>query len=249
MKQLIITVLLALVGQNSWGQDVHFSQYWNNGIQYNPGMAGVIPGNFRVATFYRDQWSSVNAKYNSYGVNFDARLETRGNTEFGLGVNIFRDVAGDVKLGNTHAQLAFSTILSLNRNSKLSIGVNGGLEQRGFDASGATWNSQYANGSYDGTMASGEAFNSTSEAKGDVSVGAVYYYTTNERYMTSNDQFNMKLGIAYNHILRPSFQWYNLSGDQLYSNLVAHAEFLIGIPNSKLALRPAVVTQFQGQLV
>lgn len=245
MKRILIVTSL-LFASTSFGQDVHFSQFWNNNIQYNPGMAGVIPANLRAALFYRDQWSIVGAPFKSYGFNLDTRIESKGNTSFGLGANLFRDVAGDNKLGTTHAQLSFSTILELDRHSRISLGVNGGLEQRGFDPGAAQWSSQYENGSYDASLPSGESFNATSEMKGDLSAGLVYYYTTSESYMTSNDQFNMKIGVAYNHILRPKFNWFSMGPDQLYSNLVAHAEFLIGLSNSKWSIAPAIIGQFQG---
>ncbi len=245
MKKLTILILL-LGGFQLNAQDVHFSQFWNNNIQYNPAMAGVIPANLRIATFYRNQWSSVGSTYSTFGVNADTRFETRKNTSFGLGINIFRDVAGDLKLGTTNAQLSFSAILDLDGNSKLSLGVNGGMIQKGLDPSGAQWNSQYSNGNYNGTLASGETFNSVSEMKGDVSAGIVYIYSTNERYMTANDKFNMKIGFAYNHIIKPKFEWFADSPDALYSNFVAHAEFLIGIQNSKWSLLPAAIIQFQG---
>ena len=227
-------------------QDVDCSQFWNNGVQYNPAMTGVIPANLRVASFYRNQWSSVGSTYNTFGLNADTRIETKGNTSFGLGVNVYRDVAGDLKQGTTNAQLSFSTIVSLDGKSKLSLGLNGGMIQKGMDQSGAQWNSQYTSGSYDGTLPYGETFNSLSEIKGDVSAGIVYYYSTSETAMTLNDRFNMKIGFSCNHIIRPKFNWHVVAPDAMYRNFVAHAEFLIGIQNSKWSILPAVIAQFQG---
>ena len=196
MKRTSTLLVFIFVNVVAIAQDVHFSQYWNNGIQYNPAMAGVIPANLRASIFYRNQWSSVNSGYNSYGLNFDARIESRKNTSFGFGVNLYKDVAGDLNLSTTHAQLAFSTIVMLDRHSKLSFGINGGLEQKGIDPSAAEWNSQYSNGSYNPAISSGESFNSISEIKGDISAGIVYYYSSSERYMRANDQFNMKIGFC-----------------------------------------------------
>lgn len=246
MKRTIIIISLCIIASNANSQDVHSSQFWNNGTQYNPAMTGVIPATLRASAFYRNQWSSVNSLYSTFGFNFDTRIDTRGSTSFGLGTSVYRDMAGDNKLGTTGAQLSFSTILALDRNSKISIGVNGGIIQKGFDASNAQWNSQYSSGSYDPTIASGEQFNSLSELKGDLSVGAVYYYSTNARNMTANDAFNMKVGFSYNHILQPTFNWFSSGGDDLYSNFVAHAEFQIGMENTPWTIIPAAIVQFQG---
>ncbi|NRA12134.1 MAG: PorP/SprF family type IX secretion system membrane protein [Crocinitomicaceae bacterium] len=244
MKAILIIALLGVFQANA--QDVHFAQFWNNGIQYNPATAGVIPANLRASVFYRNQWSSIGAKYQTYGANVDTRFETKGNASFGLGIDIYRDVAGDLDLGTTNAQLAFSTILDMDRHNKISIGVKGGMIQRGFDATKAQWNSQYNGGTYNGGLSSGENFNSVSEMKGDLSAGIVYAYSSSEGYMTANDQLNFKVGVAYNHILRPKFDWFYSGPDKLYGNLVFHADALIGIPNSKWSILPAVIAQFQG---
>lgn len=246
LKKVGILISLLVIPYITHSQDVHFSQFWNNGVQYNPAMAGVIPTPFRASLFYRNQWSSVQTTFQTYGANIDTRVETKGNAAFGIGAFFYRDVAGDNKLGTTGAQLALSSILSLNRESKLSIGINGGILQRGFDASNAQWSSQYHSGSYDPNASSGEAFNSTAELKGDISAGIVYYYGTGERYMTANDRFSMKIGMAYNHILRPLFQWFSMSPEELYGNFVGHAEFLIGVENSDWSIKPAIIAQFQG---
>lgn len=244
MKLIVIIVFFGVFHVSA--QDVHFSQFWNNGIQYNPASAGVIPANFRASVFYRDQWSSIGAKYKTYGANVDARFETNGSASFGLGLDLYRDVAGDLDLGTTNIQIAFSTILSLNRHNKISLGVKGGIIQKGFDGSNAEWNSQYSGGVYDGSLGSGEVFNSVSEIKADLSAGVVYAYSTSESYMTANDKFNFKIGASYNHIIRPKFDWFYTGPDKMYGNLVLHADALIGVPNSKWSILPAIIVQFQG---
>ena len=246
MKKIIIAVIAIISVLEANAQYVHFSQFWNNTTQLNPAMNGLIPANLRVSTFYRSQWNSVSSPYKTYGFNLDTRIDTDGSAAFGLGVNLYRDVAGDSKLGTTRAQIAFSTILDVADNSKISIGLNGGMIQRGFDANNGSWNSQYNNGTYDPMMSSGESFNSISEIKGDMSAGIAYMFSTTEGYMTANDEFNMTVGVSFNHILRPKFDWFASSPDELYSNIVAHGEFLIGVPNSKWSIKPAFLAQFQG---
>ncbi len=245
MKKLIIFTFL-LVCANAQSQDVHFSQYWNNSIQYNPANTGLIPANYRASTFYKNQWSSVNSPYKTIGLNFDTRLEPKGNTDIGVGLNVYKDIAGDNKLGTTHAQLALSSIMNLGRLIKVSVGVNGGIVQKGFDPSNATWGNQYVNGNYNSSAPTGETFINTSEIQGDLSVGACYYFSASESYSTANNNFSARAGISLNHILQPKYQWFESGPDQLYRNVVAHAEFIVGIPNTNFSLLPAVITQFQG---
>lgn len=241
-----ITISIFILSLNVSAQDVHFSQFWNNNVQINPAMAGVSEANLRASAFYREQWGSSTSPFQSFGVNFDTRIDTKGSASFGMGLNAFRDVAGDNKLGTTQVRAIFSAILAINELNKISIGLSGGIEQRGFDPSTAKWNSQYSNGSYNPNLASGETFGRTSEVKGDLSAGIVYYYNSERSNMSSNDNFRMKIGASFNHILRPQFNWKTIESDKLYSNIIAHAEFLIGIRNSKWSLKPGILTQFQG---
>ena len=245
MKKILITLIGLVVFQVN-AQDVHSSQFWNNALQYNAAMTGMIKANVRASAYYKDQWSAIGAQYQTYGASFDTRFETRGNTAFGVGVDLYRDQAGDLQFGTTNAQLTFATILAMDRHNKMSIGVKGGMVQKGFDLNAAQWNSQYQNGSYNAALGSGESFGSTSEMVGDLSVGFAYSYSTSERYMTANDEFNFVFGASLNHILKPKFEWIAVDPDALYRNLVVHAEAQIGVPNSKWTLIPAIITQFQG---
>ncbi|MGN6166347.1 MAG: type IX secretion system membrane protein PorP/SprF, partial [Flavisolibacter sp.] len=43
----------------AFGQDLHFSQFFNSPLTTNPANTGFIPdGDFRLGINYRDQWSS-----------------------------------------------------------------------------------------------------------------------------------------------------------------------------------------------
>ncbi len=243
MKRILTSILFLAAASSAQAQDVHFSQFWNNGTQYNPALAGVIPATFRSATFYRSQWAKPDAPFKSFGANADFRISTRGNAKFGLGMNVYRDVAGDQKFGTTNFQIALSTILQMNDFNRLSLGFNGGIHQKGVDASGAQWNSQYVNGAYDPGIDPGETVARNGGVQPDLSAGFTYIYSSSRGFITLKDQFNFVLGASYNHILKPSFDYLG-SADQLKSNIVAHVEAMINI-GKKWAVQPAIIAQIQ----
>lgn len=243
MKKITIAFLFVVSSFSLKAQDVHFSQFWNNGIQYNPSLAGVIPATFRASTYYRSQWAKPDAPYKTFGANADFRVSTKGNSKIGLGFNFYRDQAGDNKFGTTHAQFALSSIIQLNQWNRLSLGVNGGFVQKGVDASAAQWNSQYVNGAYNPGLDPGETVTRNTGVKADLSAGFTYIYSTSRGFMTLNDDFNLVIGAAYNHILKPSFEYLG-TADELKSNIVAHAEAMINI-GKRWAVQPAVIAQIQ----
>lgn len=245
-SKIILIVLGLFFTQFSNAQDVHFSQFWNNSVLYNPALAGLMPGTIRVSGNYRNQWFSVASPYQTFGVNFDMLIEGKGNTNFGVGANIFRDVAGDTKMGTTNFQLMFSTIINMDLHNKLSFGIKTGFIQRGFTDADARWNSQYQNGSYDPTAASGENLTLQAGTKADLSIGMGYVYHSTIKNMKPNEAFRAKIGFSYNHVLRPKFNWFAFSDDPIYSNFVFSSEFMFGISGTKWSIEPGLVAQFQG---
>lgn len=247
MKNIIILVCGLLLSTSvAKAQDVHYSQFWNNSIAYNPGLAGMMAGNIRIVGNYRNQWFTAASPYQTFGLNFDMILEGKGNTNFGIGAVVFRDVAGDTKMGTTNVQAVFSTIIDIDLHSKISLGLKGGMIQRGFSSDAARWNSQYQNGSYDPTLGSGESVNADAGTRGDLSFGMAYVYHSTIKKITSNDAFQAKVGFSYNHILRPKFDWFGFTDEPSYSNFVLNAEFVIGLEGTKWAILPGFVAQFQG---
>ncbi len=239
-------LLLGLACTQLQAQDVHFSQFWNNGIQYNPAMTGVIPANLRLSTSYRTQWASVASPYKTYAFNGDARFEPGGSAAIGTGLSVYKDVAGDTEFGTTHILLSLSGIIDLDRNNKISVGVNGGFLQKSLNPSALQWGNQYQGGSFNSNLDPGETINMDPGFKGDVSAGIVYVYHSSENYMTANDQFGIKVGFAVNHLTRPKHEWTSLYTDTLYHNFVANGEFTIGVGNSRLTLVPGYLMMFQG---
>ena len=68
-KSAIILSFILAVGANA--QDIHFSQFYNAPLKLNPGNAGAFRGDLRVISNYRNQWSSINSAFKTYGFSVD----------------------------------------------------------------------------------------------------------------------------------------------------------------------------------
>jgi type IX secretion system PorP/SprF family membrane protein len=201
---LFVTLLLSFC-QNIWGQDLHFSQFYETALLRNPSFAGLYNGDYRIQTIYRNQWNSLATPFQTSAINADIKLPVgKGDDFMTLGLQIITDKAGSVALTTNHLLPAvnYHKSLSGNRNTYLSLGFMGGLVSRRLDFSRMTTNSQYDGFNYNGSLPSGEFFN-TNYSFLDMNVGISLLTTMGE-----NDQHSIFGGIAYHHFNKPINSFY-----------------------------------------
>lgn len=241
-----ILILFIIISSHSFGQDIHFTQFWNAPIQINPAQTGLIDGKMRFGLMHRSQWASINAPFNTYSFNGDYRIETSKSVSIGIGLNLFRDVSGDLKFGTTNAQLSVSSLLKVSDKSTIGVGIIGGMIQKSFSQSNMMWGSQYQGGTYVPTAGSGETINYNPGTKADFSAGLVYRYGTKNTIMTSNDKITGVIGVSYNHINKVKTNWTSYNTDILYSNLIVHGNLNVGIGSTRLTAIPGFLVMLQG---
>ena len=191
--------------QDIWGQDLHFSQFYETSLLRNPSLAGLYNGDYRIQTVYRNQWNSLATPFQTSALNADIKLPVgKGDDFMTLGLQIITDKAGSVALTTNHLLPAinYHKSLSGNRNTYLSLGFMGGIVSRRLDFSRITTNSQYDGFSYNGSLPSGELFN-TNYSFLDMNVGISLHTTMGE-----NDQHSVFGGIAYHHFNKPINSFY-----------------------------------------
>src|SRR5665213_944497 len=73
----LFTFLLLIIGiQNSFAQDLHFSQFFNNPLLTNPANTGFIPdADYRLGASYRDHYSNImQVPYKTMSIFGDAQV-------------------------------------------------------------------------------------------------------------------------------------------------------------------------------
>jgi len=225
---------------SSLSQDIHFSQFYQTPLLINPALTGAFNGDQRAFINYKDQWRSIGTPYKTGLASFDMPLlkQKWEKSYLGAGLVVFNDRAGDANLSLTQVNLSVSSILSLNEDNKISLGLQGGFAQRSIDNSKLVWDNQVQNGIFDPSLNSGEK-NLEAYTYGDFSVGMAWNYVTEESNLAANNELKVNLGAAFFHINSPKQKFYSDELDKIYGKLLIHGGAFIGLGNSNLAVLPS----------
>jgi len=203
---IVIMTLFGSVGLRA--QDIHFSQFYETSILRNPSFTGIFTGDYKVGVVYRSQWSSISKPYQTALVTAETRMPVRGmaNDFVSIGLLAYYDKAGSVSLQTLtlYPALNYNKSLSSQTNTFLSVGFTGGLIQRSFDPTKATFDNQYQNGKYDPAYATGENLPDPSFNQLDMGAGVSFNTTTGQ-----DNNINIVLGVAGYHFSRPKYSFYN----------------------------------------
>ncbi|MFH1320784.1 MAG: PorP/SprF family type IX secretion system membrane protein [Bacteroidota bacterium] len=247
-KAILIGVISLNLCNLCSSQDIHFSQFDRTPLIINPALTGMFNGQHRVLINYKDQWKSFGAPYKTYALSYDFGLFKKKwkKSYLGAGFYVYNDKAGDAGLSTIQLNLSLSGIVPLNKNHRISGGLQGGFAQRSVDYSEVKTDNQFVNGEYDSAMPVGEANDFNKTAFGDFTAGVSWNFLKNETNITTNDKINANVGIAVFHVNKPKQEFYSLVNEKLYSKLVIHGSTYFGLKNTNIALLPSILVLSQG---
>lgn len=249
------TSLLLILGLFLWtgsalAQDVHFSQFNNSPMIINPALTGAFNAEHRIIANYRTQWGSIAKPYTTYALSYDVGLLKSSHAGFlGIGLQLFADQAGDLKMGIMQANLSVAYHVAIAKNHFLTAGIQGGYSQRSIKESGMMWDSQYdpnSEGGYNSSLPSNETMNFNSFGIGDFSGGILYSFNNGATNMASNDQIKGNVGLAVFHINQPKKTFTNFEPKKLFIKYAVHTNLHFGIPGTFLSLVPSGMMYVQG---
>ena len=137
LKSLLTAVILILLGNNSYGQDPAFSQFYSNPLYLNPAFAGANNNGCPTAILnYRDQWPGIGRTYVTYSASYDQHVDALGG---GLGVIVAQDKSGSGNLNTLHASLLYSYLLPVNRDLTIKAGFEASYRTLNLDWSNLTF--------------------------------------------------------------------------------------------------------------
>lgn len=216
--------------QNTYAQDIHFSQFFETPILRNPSLAGIFTGDIRVQAVYRDQWNSVTNAYRTGSLNAEYKMHIGKSDDYiTTALQLLYDRAGSVAWVSTHILPAinYHKSLSSEKNRYLSLGFMGGLVERHFDRTKMTTNSQY-----DG-LGDGENFPTPQYSYFD---GAVGMSLNNQ--LGDNPDNNMFVGLAYHHFTHPKNSFYRDQHIEVAPKWVASSGFRFTVtPDSYVTIQ------------
>ncbi len=266
---LFVTGIVMCINVHS--QDIHFSQFLEDPLDLNPALCGAFPGLIMGELNYRNQWSSVmnglGDAYNTMAATFEYHNIMKNWTKgyVSPGINFFDDKSGDGQLQIAQVNFSLASGIYLNDKNCLAVGLQAGWAQHSIDMANLTWDNQYIGGSYVPGASSGEPAGS-SFSYFDFAAGILYHFGTGQSTMTSNNQIKADIGAAVYHISEPEMSFYqgdNFLGNtnyytvngknnengvatRLYMKYVLNGDVTYSIPNSNIAVVPAVAFFDQG---
>jgi type IX secretion system PorP/SprF family membrane protein len=191
----------SLISAMSFGQGLHFSQYFNSPLLVNPANTGFAPDvDYRVGINYRNQWSSLTTNpYKTMNIWGDVQLfsDRFENGWVGLGGTLLKDAAGAGNLSVTRAYGSIAYHQLLGYASLLSVGFNVGYVSKKVDFNKLTFDNQWNGKFFDATIPTGESFSYSSIGFADLQAGINYAYFP-------NDNTYLNAGISMMHINGPT---------------------------------------------
>ena len=226
-----MAIMAALLG--AWmcaAQDIHFSQVDADPVLLNPAYSGFYEGLGRVGVVYRNQWASVSVPFSTLAASGEMAV-WRGGGRRGLSVGgtLFADKAGTLNYGTVSGHLSTAYYQALNRSgsSVLSVGVEVGWAQSGFDPSQAEMEE------------AGEGFEVRKVHYPLLAAGLAWYWQP-------TPDFHLKAGLSLRNLNRPNISYMKLDETYLarrYS-LFARVEYRCW---QSISLLPVLMSQVQGK--
>lgn len=114
-------------------QDIHFTLFDMTPLNFNPAETGKFHGTYRIHGIFRDQYAAVIGDFNEYKTpSLSADLPViqgfRKQDWVGVGLTLYNDVAGSLKMSRGAVTLSAAYHLGLGKrsNSTLSLGYQTG---------------------------------------------------------------------------------------------------------------------------
>lgn len=187
MRKLIVHIVLLFVAFQAIGQDVQYSQFYNDPLYINPALAGAGKYN-RAGIHYRDQWPGINEAYKTYS-GFIDRFSKKLNSGFGL--TFAQDVAGSGALKFTNLGMNYSYFVELNRTNNIRFGAKVDLSNRSVNFDKILFADQVIRDFDPNTI---EEFETNSVYYANFGAGLEYH----------NTDKHLRLGFAVDHLNEPN---------------------------------------------
>jgi type IX secretion system PorP/SprF family membrane protein len=216
---LFITCILLSWGTKSVAQDIHFSQFYFSPLTLNPAHTGFFNGKHRFATNYKSQWKRASGgdPYVTFTGTYDVHILDKimkAADMAGFGISVFSDKAGkgDLKTTGAFGSLAYHRDMIGNGKQLVSLGLQAGVVQVGFDRSKLRFGDEILSESEAGTGQ--EVFDRTSVIYADVNAGLLWNYIYSKKMV-------FFVGLSTYHLTQPKVNFLTTTESNVLSNRTA----------------------------
>jgi len=222
-------------------QDVHFTQFTQTPLYFNPAMTGHIEGSYRIQLINREQWLTIDqgSAFSSALIAVDGNIGLKkSNSSFGIGMMAFNDRTGGGVFNNVGAAGGLSYHLAFDRNARhfLSAGVLVGVLNKRLKADGILFEDQFNGEIIDASIPTSESIVNSSIMNVDLNAGLLW-----SSYLSNGSYFRIGAGVA--HLVTAKESFYGVESD-LPMRINAQLETSIRF-SQKIRLQPAVLYMTQ----
>jgi type IX secretion system PorP/SprF family membrane protein len=205
---MLLLLLSCFLPYTAKTQDAVYSQFMFDALSVNPGLTGINDYN-KLTGGFRDHWVQVNHAYITYFASYDQNIALTNN---GVGVQVYRDVAGGI-YSRTSLELFYSYRIQVDKDFIVSPGLQVAIAQRAMNASGLSLPDDFPNN----IGMPSETFENRSVIFPDFGFGVVANYS--DRY---------SFGVAAHHLNGPTETLSEMNQKRTPLSLSAH--FISYIP-------------------
>lgn len=212
-------LLIFLLAEKSFGQDMNYTQYFASPIYYNAASTGLTPG-LRARFLYRDQWPQLPVDFKSY--YFSADIGDRNLPGAGgLGLLVTNDNPGMGMINNLTLGLTVSVRIPITSYLTSQLGIKAAMLQRKIN-----WNDMVFTGQLDEKY--GAIYQSSftppdanKKIVPDFAVGGILQFSNQDGNVTGNS------GISIDHLFKPDVSFLANQEARIPSKLVIHGDVVI----------------------
>ena len=204
------------------GQDLLFSQYYNNPLFSNPAMTGIYNGKYRVGFAYRNQYFKISpdSRFSLKDFFFDTRINIINNDYLSFGVMITDEDFGTARLGKSlgYLSVSYSKLLNYDKYRSVShylvFGSQFGYGKFYPDGGDYLFGIQFdkSTQSLDRNISNGEV-SVNYKSFPDINIGIMWY--------ASGRNNSVYIGFSGSHLNRPDISLLSRSSEQMNIRLLA----------------------------
>jgi type IX secretion system PorP/SprF family membrane protein len=241
MKKIIIVLILFITASPLMAQQGYNSSLWmQSPALFNPGAVASGSEDYSFFTNCRLQYLTVDGsmmRTNTLSTGFKISDGAYSKNNFGIGLNLVNDQAGDNKLMTTAITIPINYSIQMDDRNKLSVGIAPGIYLQSYDPALQNWQTDWTGNGYNGSNGDPIFINSTlsRSSYGALDVNAGLHYQHVQRNKT-----RIYSGIALNHLSKQKINFTN-NVDKLYAQLVVNVGADITTRRKDLKIQPQMM--------
>jgi type IX secretion system PorP/SprF family membrane protein len=239
MKKICLLIFFVIICFNGiYGQDIHFSNFYNAPQIINPANTGNYIGNWRLISNFRQQGNSGADEYKTTTLAFDMPIyyyKQMGS----VGIIYINDNSAENTLLVNKVYLSIAHFIKVSPKSYLHMGFQFGFVHKNFSANNLSLPDQFdmTTGYFNSNMPTQESIENPKFSYLDMNWGFIW--------SRKSGKFNSEIGVAMFHYNTPNEKFTDID-NKLPARYLVHSFFEVNFKNN-LYIKPKLLFTYQNK--